>query len=125
MNTTIDTSKLDLRRGQVYLADLGETKGAEQSGIRPVLIVQNDIGNKFSPTTIVLTLTTKNKKVLPTHVKISRENYDMLVEDNIILAEQVRTLDKTRFLYEEPFLELTKRDMQQVTKTLKKSFDIF
>lgn len=123
--TSININNLNLKRGQVYLADLGETQGSEQGGIRPVLIVQNDKGNKFSNTTIVLAITSKVKTQLPTHLFLSREKYDKLLSDSIVLAEQVRTLDKTRFLYEEPYFELEKADMKQVIKKLKKSFDLF
>lgn len=125
MSREIDINKLELKRGQVYLADLGETTGSEQGGIRPVLIVQNNKGNKYSGTTVVLTLTTKNKKVLPTHVQLSSAKYDKLVQDSIVLAEQVRTLDKSRFLYEDPYFELEPNDMYLVSKTIKKCFDIF
>ena len=86
-----------VKRGDIYYADLRPVVGSEQGGIRPVLIVQNDIGNKFSPTTIVITLTTKTKKSnIPTHVDIHSDEYNGLKEDSIALCEQFRTIDKKR-----------------------------
>lgn len=88
MNTLIE-------KGDIYFADLGETVGSEQSGMRPVLIVQNNVGNKHSPTLIVSPLTTKNKKMfLPTHVLLG--NRFGLKEESIVLLEQIRTIDRIR-----------------------------
>ena len=86
-----------VKRGEIYYADLRPVVGSEQGGIRPVLIVQNDIGNKYSPTTIVIALTTKTKKSnVPTHVDIHSNNINGLKEDSIALCEQFRTIDKER-----------------------------
>ena len=88
-------NKPKIRRGDIYYADLDPVIGSEQGGLRPVLIVQNDIGNAHSPTTIVTPLTrSPNKKPLPTHFEISK--IDRLTEDSLILAEQIRAIHYTR-----------------------------
>ncbi len=85
-----------MKRGDVYYADLRPVVGCEQGGIRPVLIVQNDVGNMYSPTVIVAAITSKlQKPKLPTHVMLSAKQYHM-VKDSIILLEQLRTIDKER-----------------------------
>ncbi|MCX7771664.1 MAG: type II toxin-antitoxin system PemK/MazF family toxin [Clostridia bacterium] len=85
-----------VRRGDIYYADLSPVVGSEQGGVRPVLIVQNDIGNKFSPTVIVSAITSQlDKARLPTHIEICGENYG-LSKNSVILLEQVRTIDKRR-----------------------------
>ncbi len=85
-----------IRRGEIYYADLSPVVGSEQGGIRPVLIVQNDIGNKYSPTIIAAAVTSKlNKARLPTHIEIPSSVYG-LPKDSVILLEQLRTLDKRR-----------------------------
>lgn len=84
----------DIKRGEVYYADLNPVRGSEQGGIRPVVIVQNDTGNRFSPTTIVAALTSITKKhTLPTHVAV---DCDFLEKKSIVLLEQIRTIDKSR-----------------------------
>ena len=85
-----------MRRGDVYYADLRPVVGSEQGGVRPVLIIQNDIGNKYSPTVIAAAITsqtTKNK--LPTHIEIDSKTYG-LKADSVVLTEQIRTIDKSR-----------------------------
>lgn len=86
----------DIKRGDIYLADLGEGIGSEQHGVRPVLVVQNNIGNKYSPTVTVLPITTKIHKSrgLPTHVMI--DHVGGLDEKSSIMAEQISTIDKTK-----------------------------
>lgn len=85
-----------IRRGDVYYADLRPVIGSEQGGVRPVLIIQNDVGNKHSPTVICAAITSKmNKAKLPTHVELSAVTYHM-VKDSVILLEQLRTIDKKR-----------------------------
>lgn len=85
-----------IRRGDIYYADLRPVVGSEQGGIRPVLIIQNDIGNRHSPTVICAAITSKmNKAKLPTHVEIAAQKYG-IVKDSVILLEQVRTIDKSR-----------------------------
>ena len=87
---------MTIKRGDIYYADLSPVVGSEQGGIRPVLIVQNDIGNKYSPTVIAAAITSqKDKSNLPTHIKVNAENCG-LAKDSIVLLEQVRTIDKRR-----------------------------
>ena len=85
-----------IKRGEIYYADLRPVVGSEQGGIRPVLIVQNDSGNKFSPTTICIMLTTKKKSNIPTHIEIHKDEKNGLLEDSVVLCEQMRTIDKSR-----------------------------
>ena len=85
-----------IKRGELYYADLSPVVGSEQGGVRPVLVVQNDIGNKYSPTVIAACLTSKiNKAKLPTHIELSAVEYG-LSKDSVVLLEQIRTLDKKR-----------------------------
>ena len=85
-----------VKRGDIFYADLSPVVGSEQGGIRPVLIVQNDIGNKYSPTIIISAITSQiNKAKMPTHIEISADKYG-LVKDSVILLEQIRTIDKKR-----------------------------
>ena len=83
-------------RGELYYADLSPVIGSEQGGVRPVLVVQNDVGNKYSPTIIAAAVTSKiDKAKLPTHIELSAREYG-LPKDSVVLLEQIRTLDKTR-----------------------------
>ena len=85
-----------MRRGDVYYADLRPVIGSEQGGVRPVLIIQNDVGNKHSPTVICAAITSKmNKAKLPTHIELDARRYEM-VKDSVVLLEQLRTIDKKR-----------------------------
>ncbi len=85
-----------VKRGDVYFADLSPVVGSEQGGVRPVLVVQNDIGNRFSPTVIVAAITAQIQKAkLPTHVEIDAKKYGF-ERDSVILLEQIRTIDKQR-----------------------------
>lgn len=85
-----------VKRGDVYFADLSPVVGSEQGGVRPVLIIQNDIGNRFSPTVIVAAITAQIQKAkLPTHVEIDAKRYGF-ERDSVILLEQIRTIDKQR-----------------------------
>lgn len=86
----------DVKRGEVYYADLSPVVGSEQGGIRPVVVLQNDIGNKYSPTVIVAAISSQlYKNKLPTHVSIAQENSG-LPKKSVVLLEQIRTLDKSR-----------------------------
>jgi len=88
--------KVNVRRGDIYYADLSPVVGSEQGGMRPVLIVQNDVGNKYSPTVIAAAITSKtSKSKLPTHIEVFADRYG-LAKDSVILLEQIRTIDKTR-----------------------------
>ena len=85
-----------IRRGDIYYADLSPVVGSEQGGIRPVLIIQNNVGNRHSPTVICAAITSKmNKAKLPTHIEISTRDYK-IVKNSVILLEQIRTIDKQR-----------------------------
>lgn len=85
-----------IKRGEIYYADLSPVVGSEQGGVRPVLIVQNDVGNKFSPTVIAAAITSqKDKNALPTHIEVDAGNCG-LAKDSVVLLEQVRTIDKRR-----------------------------
>ena len=85
-----------IKRGDIFYADLSPVIGSEQGGVRPVLIVQNDVGNKYSPTVIAAAITSQiNKAKLPTHIEINALEYG-LIKDSVILLEQIRTIDKQR-----------------------------
>lgn len=85
-----------IRRGDIYYADLSPVVGSEQGGIRPVLIIQNNVGNRHSPTVICAAITSRmNKAKLPTHIEISTKDYQ-IVKNSVILLEQIRTIDKQR-----------------------------
>ncbi|AGB40302.1 growth inhibitor [Halobacteroides halobius DSM 5150] len=87
---------MGVKRGDVYYADLNPVVGSEQGGIRPVLVIQNDIGNKYSPTVIIAAITSKIEKAkLPTHVEIDGSKCDLKC-DSVVLLEQIRTIDKRR-----------------------------
>ena len=87
---------MSVKRGEIYYADLSPVVGSEQGGIRPVLIVQNDIGNRYSPTVIAAAITSQHDKTeLPTHIKVNADGCG-LTKDSIVLLEQVRTIDKRR-----------------------------
>ena len=87
---------MTIKRGDIFYADLSPVVGSEQGGLRPVLIIQNDVGNKHSPTVICAAITSKmNKAKLPTHVELDTRRCDM-VKDSVILLEQLRTIDKQR-----------------------------
>ena len=87
---------MTVKRGDIYYADLSPVVGSEQGGLRPVLIVQNDVGNKYSPTVIAAAITSQiNKAKMPTHIEISAQKYG-IAKDSVILLEQIRTIDKKR-----------------------------
>ena len=109
-------ASLNVKRGDIFYADLSPVVGSEQGGIRPVIIIQNDIGNRYSPTVIVAAITSQiNKAKLPTHVEISSEEYG-LNRDSVVLLEQIRTLDKKRL--KEKIGHMTEEDMKKVNKSL-------
>ena len=113
---------MSIKRGDIYYADLSPVVGSEQGGVRPVLIIQNDVGNRFSPTVIAAAITSqKDKTRLPTHIQISSRNCG-LARDSVVLLEQVRTIDKRRLKermgrVEEPY-------MNQVDRALSISFGL-
>lgn len=111
-----------IRRGDIYYADLRPVVGSEQGGIRPVLIIQNDVGNKHSPTVICAAITSKmNKAKLPTHVELSAGQSGM-VKDSVILLEQLRTIDKQRL--REKICHIDKAMQDKVDEALKVSLEL-
>src|SRR5699024_5305007 len=105
-----------MKRGEVYLADLSPVQGSEQGGKRTVVIIQNDVGNKFSPTLIVPAITGKiDKAKIPTHVEVNGEKYNYKT-DSVILQEQIRTIDKTRL--QEKLTYLDNKKMKEVDAAL-------
>lgn len=111
-----------MKRGDIFYADLRPVIGSEQGGIRPVLIVQNNVGNKHSPTIICAAITSKmNKAKLPTHVEISTKNCNM-VKDSVILLEQLRTIDKRRL--KEKICHLDGEIMKKVNTALMVSLEL-
>ena len=111
-----------VKRGDIYYADLSPVVGSEQGGVRPVLIVQNDIGNKYSPTVIAAAITSQiNKAKMPTHIELSAAKYG-LYKDSVVLLEQIRTIDKKRL--REKVAHLDKKLMKTVDEALSISFGI-
>lgn len=105
-----------IKRGELYYADLSPVVGSEQGGIRPVLVVQNDVGNKYSPTVIAAAVTSKlDKARLPTHIELAACEFG-LVKDSVVLLEQIRTLDKRRL--KERIGQLSPTTMQRVNRAL-------
>ncbi len=113
---------MSVKRGEIYYADLSPVVGSEQGGIRPVLIVQNDVGNKFSPTVIAAAITSqRDKNNLPTHIEVDAQNCG-LAKDSVVLLEQVRTIDKRRL--KEKMGSLDIGDMGKVNQALSISFGL-
>lgn len=111
-----------IKRGDILYADLSPVIGSEQGGVRPVLVIQNDIGNKYSPTVIVAAITSQiNKAKLPTHVEIIAEEYG-ITKDSVILLEQIRTIDKKRL--KEKVGHLSDELMKKVDDGLQISFGL-
>ena len=105
-----------IRRGEIYYADLSPVVGSEQGGVRPVLIIQNDIGNKYSPTVIVSAITSQlGKAKLPTHIELPADKYN-LPKNSVALLEQIRTLDKRRL--QDKVTTLSPEKMREVNKAL-------
>lgn len=112
-----------IRRGDIYYADLRPVMGSEQGGIRPVLIIQNDIGNRHSPTVICAAVTSKmNKAKLPTHVELDSQKYS-LVKDSVVLLEQLRTIDKIRL--KDKVCHLDPEILRKVDKALLISLELY
>lgn len=111
-----------IRRGDIYYADLRPVVGSEQGGVRPVLIIQNDVGNKHSPTVICAAITSRmNKAKLPTHVELDTKRCAM-VKDSVILLEQLRTIDKQRL--REKICHIDEELQSKVDLALKISLDL-
>ena len=113
---------MSVRRGEIYYADLSPVVGSEQGGVRPVLIVQNDVGNKYSPTVIAAAITSqKEKSKLPTHIEINAQNCG-LAKNSVVLLEQIRTIDKKRLKERRGMLD--EDAMYQVNSALSISFGL-
>ena len=113
---------MNIKRGDIFYADLSPVIGSEQGGIRPVLIVQNDIGNRFSPTVIAAAITSQHSKAkLPTHISL-RATGSGLSKDSVVLLEQIRTIDKKRL--KEKMGALDTISMNQVDEALTISFGL-
>lgn len=111
-----------VKRGDIYYADLSPVIGSEQGGVRPVLVIQNDIGNKYSPTVIVAAITSQiNKAKLPTHIEINATDYG-LPKDSVVLLEQIRTIDKKRLREKVGFFD--EDMMERVNECLKISLGL-
>ena len=113
---------MNIKRGDIYYADLSPVVGSEQGGIRPVLIVQNDVGNKYSPTVIAAAITSRtDKNKMPTHIDVGALEYG-LERDSVILLEQIRTLDKKRL--REKMGHLDESVMNKVNSAISVSFGL-
>ncbi len=118
----IGVIKLNIKRGDIYYADLSPVIGSEQGGLRPVLIIQNDVGNKYSPTVIAAAITSKMTKAkLPTHIGIGVLDSGLL-KDSVILLEQIRTIDKARL--KEKMGHLGEAQMNEVNSAISVSFGL-
>ncbi len=113
---------MTIKRGDIFYADLSPVVGSEQGGVRPVLIVQNDVGNRYSPTVIAAAITSQHDKTeLPTHIKVNAVSSG-LAKDSIVLLEQVRTIDKRRL--KEKMGTLDTQSMGEVDMALSVSFGL-
>lgn len=110
-----------IRRGDIFYADLSPVIGSEQDGIRPIVVIQNDVGNRYSPTIIGIAITSKEKLKMPTHLEIDGTKYG-LEKDSVILAEQIRTLDKSRL--KEKVGKLDKETLDKLKKAIEISFGL-
>lgn len=111
-----------VKRGDIFYADLSPVVGSEQGGVRPVLIIQNDVGNKYSPTVIVAAITSQiNKAKMPTHIELSANEYG-LSKDSVVLMEQIRTVDKKRL--KEKIGHVSEELLPMIDDALKISFGV-
>ena len=111
----------NIKKGEIYIIDLGKKVGSEQSGLRPALIIQNDVGNRYSPTTIVATITSKEKNNLPTHYQLNKDECG-IQKDSTVLFEQIFTIDKTRLV--KKVGEVTKQTLKKLDDAAKVSLGI-
>ena len=113
---------MQIKRGDIFYADLSPVMGSEQGGVRPVLIIQNDVGNKHSPTVICAAITSRmNKAKLPTHVEIDATKYQ-LVKNSVVLLEQIRTIDKKRL--KDYICHVDRKLMIQIEEALRISLEL-
>lgn len=113
---------MQIKRGDIFYADLSPVMGSEQGGVRPVLIIQNDVGNRHSPTVICAAITSRmNKAKLPTHVEIDATKYQ-LVKNSVVLLEQIRTIDKKRL--KDFICHVDRKLMVQIEEALKISLEL-
>ena len=113
---------MQIKRGDIFYADLSPVIGSEQGGIRPVLIIQNDVGNRHSPTVICAAITSRmNKAKLPTHIELDAGKYQ-IVKNSVVLLEQIRTIDKQRL--KDYVCHLDKEIMKKIDEALKISFSL-
>ncbi|MFC0233772.1 type II toxin-antitoxin system PemK/MazF family toxin [Vagococcus entomophilus] len=112
-----------IKRGDIFFADLSPVVGSEQGGTRPVLVIQNNLGNHFSPTVIIAAITAKTfKNKLPTHIRIS-SNKSGITKDSVVLLEQIRTIDKSRL--REKICQLDTENMNQVNQAICVSLGLY
>ena len=115
-------NRVQIKRGDIFYADLSPVVGSEQGGIRPVLIVQNDVGNRHSPTIICAAITSRmNKAKLPTHIELDARKYQ-IVKNSVVLLEQIRTIDKLRL--KDYVCHLDREIMNKIDEALKISFSL-
>jgi mRNA interferase MazF len=115
-------NQVEVKRGYIFFADLSPVVGSEQGGVRPVLIIQNDVGNRYSPTVIIAAITSQiDKAKLPTHIEVGATEFG-LDKDSVILLEQIRTIDKQRL--QKKVTELDERVMQRVDESLRISLGL-
>ena len=113
---------MQIKRGDIFYADLSPVVGSEQGGIRPVIIIQNDVGNRHSPTVICAAITSKmNKAKLPTHIEIDATKYQ-LVKNSVVLLEQIRTIDKQRL--KDYICHVDKKMMSRIDEALRISLEL-
>lgn len=106
----------EIRRGEIYYADLSPVVGSEQGGVRPIVVLQNNIGNKFSPTVIVAAITSQLAKAkIPTHIELSANRY-YLPKDSVVLLEQIRTIDKSRL--KQKICVLDEEKMEEINRAI-------
>jgi len=110
---------MEIKRGEIYFANLEPVVGSEQGGVRPVVVIQNDLGNHYSPTVIVAAITGRTKRSLPTHTKLKSTG---LPKESTALLEQIRTVDKSRLI--EKLGEVSKNEMNRITEALRVSIDV-
>ncbi|MBQ7884702.1 MAG: type II toxin-antitoxin system PemK/MazF family toxin [Clostridia bacterium] len=119
----MENRQAEIKRGEIYYADLSPTVGSEQGGVRPVLVIQNDIGNKYAPTVIVCAITSKlDKAKMPTHIELNAKQYN-LPKDSVCLLEQIRTLDKRRL--QEKVSSINEIKMKEIERAILISLGFF